>query len=106
MDIESMLPHTGGYKTVTGRDADQVPTWSSLTQVACREQAETERVRDAQGNEVVSHRVVYSAVEVPHGALWFSPGDSGADNTTGRRVIRTDPTPSLDGSQTLYKARI
>lgn len=103
MNIVGKLNQSAGYKLPTGMTVDQDRTYRSLVVVRCRVEARLVRIRDFDGEQVMSSHVIYTAEDISEDALWFLPGDDGSDDKTGRRTQMKLSSPSVDARQTLHK---
>lgn len=85
------------YKSVTGRDQYRAPTYGAANTAQARVEPKRKLIRDAQGNEVVSTHVVYTAAAVVITDIIWIPGEDTADTKKARRPIAIDEYVDGDG---------
>lgn len=106
-----MTPYTSGFNQSATYWAPNLPdgfggfNFISPVVITCRWQDKLNMVRNAEGQEVVSMIVVYADRLLKHKG-WLCLGDqsaSGNPTADAQEIVQLGQSPSLDGTEVLYK---
>lgn len=78
-------------------------TFGDAVNITCRIEAKEELRRGFDGEEIIASHILYTTTPIlRHDIIFLNRSDSG-DNTKGLEPLAVWSTPSMTGSETLYK---
>jgi len=106
MYFRHRLLETISYATPTGKSNSGDLTYGSIGTTPARIVRQENIATNAEGEQLATSITVETEIELPVDTRVWLPGVSTADNNLAERVKQREYASTLDGSYTLYIARM